>query len=62
MKYRKKPVTVEAKKYTGFNFEEIILFCESVRLEKTMEFGVSLVIKTLEGEHLATPGDFIIRG
>lgn len=61
-KYKKKPVVIEAIKYTGNNFEEIIHFCNSLRMEKTIELGVFLVIKTLEGEHVATPGDYIIKG
>jgi len=61
-KYRKKPVVIEAVKYSGANFEEVIHFCESVRLEKTIESGIFLVTPTLEGQHIATPGDYIIKG
>jgi hypothetical protein len=57
MKYRKKPMVIEAVKYTGENGKEIISFCGSCYK------GVGgLYIKTLEGVMKAAPGDFVIKG
>lgn len=61
MKYRKKPVTVEAVEYTGDNFNLIRNFVgNSIPLH--MIGDKKLFIDTLEGGHEASPGDFIIRG
>ena len=57
MKYRKKPVVVEAVQFTG-NFDEIEKFVGG-----DAEFrGGTLVVATLEGAMRAWPGDFIIKG
>ncbi len=71
MKYRKKPVTVEAVVWTGKNLEELKQFaggfleyevlddmCEDVKSPITAK----LKIKTLEGVHHASIGDYIIKG
>ena len=57
MLFRKKPVVVEAVQWTGNNREEILSF-------STMAFfdGDDLKIHTLEGDHLALIGDYIIKG
>ena len=69
MKYRKKPVVVEAIQYTGSNGPEIRcwsdrLAFESPVLEPTPHNprGDYLQIKTLEGTTTAIPGDWIIKG
>lgn len=71
MKYRKKPVVIEAIKWTGVNLEEIKTFVgESLVYnicDTAWEVGkgrphVLMKIKTLEGMHECTEGDFIIRG
>ena len=71
MKYRKKPVIIEAIQWTGNNISEIKSFCnEHVRIElhdaawKAGAFPVvaSLYIDTLEGVHQASVGDYIIKG
>lgn len=57
-KYRKKPVVVEAVKWTGKNREEILQF---VRHEAFV--GVEEIsIPTLEGIMIANAGDYIIKG
>lgn len=63
-KYRKKPVVVDAVQWTGDNWDEIKRFAgENVAID-----GTDLVVKTLEdgkddkAKHVATIGDFIIRG
>ena len=74
MKYRKKPVIIDAVQWTGKNRREMFDFLtQDTFKNETMEISDKhfyidrhndggLVIKTLEGEHLATIGDYIIRG
>ena len=74
MKYRKKPVIIDAVQWTGNNRREMFDFLtQDTFKNETMEISDKhfyidrhndggLVIKTLEGEHLATIGDYIIRG
>lgn len=58
MKFRKRPVVVDAVRWTGDNFEEMRLFTGG----KASKCNHMLVIATLEGEMHALPGDWIIRG
>ena len=75
MKYKKKPVVIDAVQWTGENHREMFDFLTENAFDKEsmkvsgehfyidhnkVEGG--LIIKTLEGEHLASIGDFIIRG
>jgi len=60
MKYRKKPVVIEAVQYKNGNREEIIDFTNGTAKFFTRSHG--LTIPTLEGEHVASPGDWIIKG
>ena len=65
MKYRKKPVVVEATHWTGDNYGEICNFIgKKVRVRKYTddEKPVTLIIETLEGDHLASIDAFIIKG
>lgn len=70
MKYRKKPVEVEAVQWTGHNLDEIEKFCPIAQhtiSDAAWEVGkgipyIILAIPTLEGNHYASYGDFIIRG
>jgi hypothetical protein len=57
--YRKKPVTIEAVEYTGLNSAEIESFTGQ---QVGRETGKPIMIKTLEGQHIASLGDFIIKG
>ncbi len=60
MKYRKKPVVIEAVQWTGKNPREIT---ELVRNSRIVTFvGAAMSISTLEGTKAAEPGDWIIRG
>ena len=74
-KYRKKPVIIEAIQWNGENHREMFDFLSNY--EKTNDFMSTsgenfyidhektkggLIIRTLEGEHIATIGDFIIKG
>lgn len=75
MKYRKKPVVIEAIQWNGQNHREMFDFLTNY--EKTNEYmsasgenfyidhekvSGGLIIKTLEGEHIAAIGDYIIKG
>ena len=71
MKYRKKPVIIEAVQWTGLNLEEIKSFVgKSLQydiIDTAWQVGkgaphVNMVIKTLEGDHYCTKGDYIIKG
>ena len=63
MKFRKKPVVIEAVQWTGDNHDDIIDLAKGC--ERSIAFsndGSSLMIATLEGNHLAGIGDWIIKG
>ena len=68
MKFRKKPVVIEAIRWDGENLDEVMVFCNGDASYELMAGGASeLVIATLEdGEsiarHVASVGDFIIKG
>ncbi len=60
MKFRKKPVVIEAIMWTGTNWDDIYIFSP---------YGIThvmltdaLVIDTLEGKMCAQKGDWIIKG
>lgn len=68
-KYRKKPVVIEAFKWTGdeHQTEDPIWIIEAMRNRKVWfnNLGtekVNLEIETLEGNHIANRGDYIIMG
>ena len=68
--FRKKPVVIEAKKWDGANLKEIIDFIGLHESAKKWTWGEyeqvvskeGLKIFTLEGPHMATIGDWIIKG
>jgi len=70
MKYRKKPVVIEAVIWSGDNLREVIDFTglnESAQSWSWEEYEAvirvnGLKIFTLEGAMLASVGDFIIKG
>lgn len=60
-KYRKKPVAIEAVKYTGKNnVNDILNFIGERKLAYLV--GETLNIETLEGVMKADVGDYIIKG
>lgn len=71
-KYRKKPVVVEAVRWTGSNLEEIRNFVGSDLIEECVELFdikrtlkemlVDIAIDTLEGTMRVDYGDYIIKG
>jgi len=60
MKYRKKPVVIDAMQWDGTNVSETREFFGDSR--DLSFFGDSVAISTQEGEMNASPGDWIIRG
>jgi hypothetical protein len=63
-RWRKKPVVVEAIRFTGFdggNGDEVARWIHEQGVEVTVE-GREIQISTLEGPIWARPGDWIIRG
>lgn len=68
MKYRKKPVVIDAVQWTGDNLDDILTFCAGDATYELMARGNSeLVIATLEdgngtAQHVASRGDWIIKG
>jgi hypothetical protein len=59
MKYRKKPVVIEAMQFTGENAPAMADFVVGVHAA----FGRDkIIISTLEGDMEASPGDWIIKG
>lgn len=77
MKYRKKPVVIEAVQFLGFDGDGVATFdydngdgyepswCWGNWQNGNIQYEENterLIIKTLEGDMLANQGDFIIRG
>lgn len=68
-KYKKRPVVIEAVQWNGDNFEEVEKLVEKSNFKMYEDvFFIQDVdnkhvkIKTLEGNHRAKEGDFIIKG
>lgn len=65
-KYRKKPVVIEAIKWTGDEHQEDnpVWILEAFRKGDAWfsDDGEHMMIKTLEGDHRANKGDYIIQG
>lgn len=73
MQFRKKPVVIEALQWTGQNHRSMFDFLEghpelaistngkNFYIDHEKVYG-GLIIKTKEGEHIASIGDWIIRG
>ena len=59
-KFRKKPIVIDAVQFTGSNDKECLLFCPIAR--DIEDNKPNLVIPTLEGDHLCSVGDWIIKG
>ena len=64
MKYRKKPVVIEAIQFTGKNCFEIFAFIgdhEALNCDMIHSTD-NPVIQTLEGQMTVSEGDFVIKG
>lgn len=59
MKFRKKPVVIEAVKWNGNNHKEVIDFAEN---KIWFDALGNMWIATLEGDMVAKKGDYIIKG
>lgn len=61
MKYRKKPIVIQAMQYNGKNIEEIL---SKLDMHEVIQDFMSndLLIETLEGEMRVSIGDWIIKG
>lgn len=72
MKYRKKPVVIEAIQLKQDNIEELEKFCDKICFDyieykylsdkEATKLLKNAVIKTLEGDMIALVGDYIIKG
>lgn len=60
-RYRKKPVEVDAWRFTGDNGYEVMDWIADAG-HSSMVVNGALVIRTLEGEMRADPGDWVIKG
>jgi len=63
IKYRKKPIVIEAMEFTDENKDQVhnwVTCTTEVCFDK--DGNPTLKIATLEGDHLARFGDFIIKG
>lgn len=60
--FRKKPVTITALQFTGRNCLDIIHFMGGPSDNLELKNTDSPIIHTLEGDLVAAPGDWIIRG
>lgn len=56
--YVKKPIIIHALEYTGDNLDDVYKFVG----DKAYTSNGNLFIKTLEGDHRASIGDYIIKG
>jgi hypothetical protein len=62
MKFRKKPIVIDAVQYMGANYKEIIEFGKQSKRAIYINRLGELIISTLEGEMKANIGDWIIKG
>lgn len=62
MTYRKKPVEVYAIRFTRNNVDDIRRFTRLNAHDFNCGEKYTCIIDTLEGQHIATEGDYIIRG
>lgn len=65
-KFRKKPVVIEAVRFTKDNWKEVESFTNNQAYFTNPEISFNgkstCIIPTLEGQHIATEGDWIIKG
>lgn len=62
MKYRKKPVIVEAMQYDGTNFLELNKWSNHQIKEDITPYRTRVVILTLKGDIEVSIGDYVIKG
>lgn len=59
IRVRKRPVVVDAFRYTGNNADAVASW---VGADAAVTLDGDLVIRTYEGDHRADPGDWVMRG
>ena len=59
--FRKRPVVVDAIRWTGENRVELLAFVGKAPAHLDAD-GLTIVLHTLEGDMRASPGDWVIRG
>lgn len=66
MRFRKKPIVIEAVQFTGSNHRDVLEFMYPDMSEDALigaaKMRLPVVIKTKEGDMTASPGDWIIQG
>lgn len=65
MKYRKKPVVIEAMQFTEESKDRVYRWASSLQMNVEPVFRdeePALLIPTLEGEMICSIGDYVIRG
>lgn len=62
MKFRKKPVVIDAVQFDGGNHEVIAVFCMPQMVARSNDAPSTLIIPTLEGHMTASAGDWVIKG
>jgi len=60
-KYVKKPVVIEAVQYLTDNHEEVCAFIGDFP-HRHIQQDETIIISTLEGEHITRHGDYVIKG
>lgn len=64
--YRKKPVEIQAVQWNGKNLDECVKFLGDsfggYSTERCPDGKAEITVKTLEGQHIASRGDYLIRG
>lgn len=63
-RFRKKPVVIEARQLTFQNTADIMVWCGSTKSwsKPPMRAVTGIIVPTLEGQHEAAFGDWIIQG
>jgi len=59
LRVRKRPVVVEAFRYDGTNSDAIVAWAGAAG---RTDLRGRLIITTFEGDHIAEPGDYVMRG
>ena len=62
MKFRKKPVVIEAMEFTEESKNQVYNFVRGNKVASESDGKPTLTIQTLEGDMCASLGDWIIRG
>ena len=61
MKYRKRPVEIEAMLWSGSNWHEMLAWVKWDNDAAVFNDHGKLIIPTLEGDMTAEPGDYVIK-